>query len=106
MKRVAGLFILFIVFACDDNDSKGCIGKVLRENEMIPYKGQELGCRSHLALYKLGNEQYFLMNNHCVDALFLPFDCNGNSICLDPESEACANFEQAEYKGIIGISKK
>ncbi|HEY3404258.1 MAG TPA: hypothetical protein VGK59_12775 [Ohtaekwangia sp.] len=105
MKRITVLFPLLLAFACDDNDSDGCVKKILKENEMVRYTGQELGCSTHLKLYEFKNEQYFLFNNHCTDALYLPFDCDNTSICLEPESEACKNFEQAEYKGIVGITK-
>ena len=70
---------------------------------MIPYKGQELSCEDHLILYEFEGEQYFQIGNHCADMMFRPFDCNGTYICSEPESEACKNFDQAEYKGIVGF---
>ena len=105
MRKLAVLYILLVAFACDDNDSDGCTKKILKENGMIAYTGQELGCSNHLTLYEFKGDQYFLLNNHCADMMSLPFDCQGTSICLEPESEACKNFAQAEFKGIVGIAK-
>lgn len=104
MNRIAILSIFIIAVACRDNDSdEGCIKKVLKENEMIAYLGQDVGCSTFLQLYEYEGEQYFMANNHCADMVFMPFDCEGRAICLDPESEDCQNFALAEYKGIVGI---
>ena len=81
-----------------------CVEQVLETNGMVKYEQQELGCNTFLELYKFNGQQYFLLNNHCADMVFYPFDCSGNKLCEMEEDQNCIKFyETAEHIGIIGI---
>jgi hypothetical protein len=83
---------------------RNCIEKVLIENEMTAYTGEEIACNFHLSLYDLRGQQYFLLKSHCADMVSYPFDCDGNKLCESGESHTCTDFyENANYIGIVGI---
>ena len=108
MKRYCLLSICFLsmFLGCRENCrvEKNCLLETLRELDMVPYHGQELGCNLHVVLYQLDGEQYFMLINHCADMVTYPFDCDGRKLCETAETPECVQFhESAQYVGIVGI---
>ena len=100
---LVGLFLASCHHDCEPE--KNCVSETLEENNMVPYTGQELGCGFFLTLFDFHGKQYFVLNNHCADLIDVsPFDCDGNRLCTEGETEECSSFaEEAEYIGIVGI---
>ena len=70
----------------------------------FPYAGQELGCDFYLTLFDYDGEQYFLLNNNCIDQVFYPFNCDGTILCEDSLTEECERFyTEAKLIGVVGI---
>ena len=106
MKLFLTLVLLMSCFACDEDcePQKDCIDKTLAENNMVPYAGQELGCNFYLTLFNYDGEQYFLLNNNCIDQVFYPFNCDGTILCEDSLTEECERFyTEAKLIGVVGI---
>jgi hypothetical protein len=113
MKTKTSLFtiltiLLFISFGCDKKDEVTCIDdcmeSYLKQNEMVSYKGEEVGCKYFVSLYEYQNKQYYVLDNHCVDVAINPTDCNGNTLCETVNGKVCNEFfEKAKYIGIVGI---
>jgi hypothetical protein len=96
-----------LLFACRDECvvERGCISDVLEEYEMIPYNGQDIGCRHFMTLHELRGKQYFVLGSHCADIVFTAFDCEGNVLCSNGDDELCRDFqENAIELSIVGIA--
>lgn len=82
-----------------DKIKSECLNSLLTEMDMIEYNSQEIGCKYFLELYHFQNKQVFLLENHCVDMISEPFDCEENII-------SCDSFhDRAKRIGIVGIEK-
>ena len=105
---IAILLLATVLLGCNDNDYpsvRSCVNKVLKDNGLEPYTNQEINCRSFVTLHALPGRQYFLWNNHCADLVTYPFDCEGQTLCEDSESDSCTDFyRNADYVGIVGIA--
>jgi hypothetical protein len=105
---IATLLIATLLSGCSDDNYpsvRSCVNKVLKDNGLEPYTNQEIGCRSFVTLHALPGKQYFLWNNHCAGMITYPFDCDGRSLCEDPQSDSCIDFyRNADYVGIVGIA--
>jgi hypothetical protein len=99
MKNILIFLALFIFISCHKNKTEeiqnGCIEQVLKDNGMVRYNGEDIGCHFFLVLLKANGNQYFQMDCHCADMRVYPFDCNGN----------IANTVDADFRQIIGIQK-
>ncbi len=100
--------ISFLGFGCDKKEEVTCItdcrAVYLEQNEMVSYKGEELGCRNFVSLYEYKNKQYYVFGNHCADMVINPTDCDGNKLCEVGNEKVCNDFfENAKYIGIVGI---
>ena len=100
------LLLLFFTFTgCREECyvEKNCIAEILEENNMIGYANQDLGCKLYLSLFEYKGEQYFLLNNNCVDMISYPFNCHGEQLCENLPSEACISFyEEALLSALLG----
>jgi hypothetical protein len=109
--KSASVPIVFLVglfsFGCDDEQStkrQNCIESVLEEHHMIPYTGEDLGCKFFITLFEFNGEQYFQLGNHCADMVTYPFDCKGNQICAEGATALCSEFyRSATYMDIVGM---
>ena|SRR5688572_17426655 len=106
------ILILFLIgvsaLGCDDQcvAQNDCIESVLKEHDMVPYTGEDLGCKFFLSLLEFKGKQYFQLGSHCADMVAYPFDCDGNELCVNGESSLCAEFHQhAQYIGIVGMAR-
>ena len=100
--------LLFFLLGCSKEEIQpsDCIASVLKENDMVEYTGQEIGCKFFFQLFDYENEQFFLLGNHCADMVSYPIDCEGNHLYEDLDSQAAIDFyANAEHIGIIGISE-
>ena len=103
--------IVFLVgllsFGCNDEQGitqQNCIESVLEEHDMVPYTGEDLGCKFFLSMFEFKGKQYFQLGNHCADLVAHLFDCNGTQFCSDGKSALCSEFDQsARYVGIVGM---
>lgn len=82
-----------------------CMQEVIAKHEMVEYDGREIGCQSFLELYHYKNKQYFVLNNHCLDMIIYPVDCDGNRLCIEDDFQCRRFWRKAELIEIIGISK-
>lgn len=106
--QLAIFFFLFLITGCLKQHSieSECIVAAIRENNMIIYKDQDLGCKFYLSLYQFQNRPYFVLDNPCADIIPNPIDCEGNQICLDMENPICKSFFiNSKWIRIIGIEK-
>ena len=106
------ILIVFLIscFGCDKEDKVSCISDCtdtfLLQNDMVRYKGEEIGCKFFLSLYEYKNKQYFLLENHCADMASYPTDCDGNKLCEGENAAECNDFyANAKYIGVIGIKE-
>ena len=100
--------IFFICFGCDKKEEvtciDDCIESYLKQNEMVSYSGEDVGCKFFLSLYEYQNKQYYVLYRHCADVAINPTDCNGNTLCENGNGKVCNEFfEKAKYIGIVGI---
>ncbi|GHA79527.1 DUF6970 domain-containing protein [Pontibacter akesuensis] len=107
---LAFMFFLFLGVSCDKEDDvtcvQDCLETYLEQNEMVPYQGEDPGCKFYLTLYEYKRKQYYVLGNHCADMVVYPTDCNGNKLCEAAGDATCADFyENAKYIGIVGIQK-
>lgn len=105
--KLIGLLAVLFLTACSKNDvdTSNCVANLLREQNLVRYEGQEIGCKSFYHLYVLEGEQYFLFDNYCFDLITYPMDCFGDIVC-GINGVSCRNFyEHAEHMGIIAIQK-
>ncbi|AKD03680.1 hypothetical protein POKO110462_02405 [Pontibacter korlensis] len=99
---------LFFSFGCEKEDEvtckNDCLDSYLKENGMVSYKGEELGCKNFLSLYEYQGRQYYVLENHCADVAVAPTDCEGRPLCGSGDEESCSEFYQnAKYIGVVGI---
>ncbi|WP_185195346.1 hypothetical protein [Pontibacter sp. Tf4] len=102
------IILSFIGLGCDKKEEVTCIAdcmeSYLKQNEMLSYKGEDVGCKFFLRLYEYQNKQYYVLDNHCADVAINPTDCNGNTLCETGNEKTCREFfEKAKYIGIVGI---
>ena len=95
------VFLLVFLFACGKEESfqKSCIDHKLEELNMIPYRGQELGCNFYLTRYVIRGKDYFLLNNNCADIIAYFTDCEGNRLSDD------IGIHRSNRVEIVGIDK-
>ncbi|NDK54427.1 DUF6970 domain-containing protein [Pontibacter fetidus] len=101
-------FLLLISFGCGKKEEVTCIDdcmeSYLEQNEMVSYKGEEVGCKFFLSLYEYQNKQYYVLDSHCSDVAINPTDCNGNTLCETGNEKECNEFfKKTKYIGIVGI---
>ncbi len=107
MKKLLVIFIAILLCAsCEQEEATvDCLEQTLTDLEMIPYTGQELACTFFVHQYTFQNKQYYLLDNHCIDAAFGLEDCEGNSLCIDDDTQLCNDFlPNAIYHGIVGVT--
>ena len=106
MKFYPLILIFFcLIFARCKHESVikvNCDG-ILEEYNMVPYHGQEIGCKMTLGLYEFENVSYYVLSSVCIDMILFPVDCDGNKLC-ETISEDCLNFyDHSVFIGTVGI---
>lgn len=100
---------IFIAFSCtkdklQSNVDYDCLESQLEEWDMIPYTGQELGCKFFVTLSHYEGKQYYTVGNHCADMATFHIDCDGNTLCETEYNLACENYmNHALHLGLVGI---
>jgi hypothetical protein len=99
---------LFIGFGCDRKDEVTCVNNCmetyLKQNNMVSYKGEEIGCKKFVSLYEYQKKQYYVLGSHCADVASNPTDCNGITLCGSDNNKVCNDFfANAKHIGIVGI---
>jgi hypothetical protein len=102
------VIFLFIGFSCDRKDEVTCINNCmetyLKQNNMVSYKGEEIGCKKFVSLYEYQNKQYYVLGSHCAEIASNPTDCSGNALCDSGNEKVCNDFfANAKHIGIVGI---
>ncbi|WP_152425077.1 hypothetical protein [Nafulsella turpanensis] len=107
MKYPLYLILIFLLglSACTEEDiTTNCVDEVLEAQGMVPYQGQDIGCKFFLSLYEYESQQYFLLGNACADMVVYPTACSGNQLC-NSTAECTEFYENARYIGIVGIEE-
>jgi hypothetical protein len=100
--------LIFIGFSCDKKDEVTCVNNCmetyLKQNNMVSYKGGEIGCKKFVSLYEYQKKQYYVLGSHCADVASNPTDCSGITLCESGNEKVCNDFfANAKHMGIVGI---
>lgn len=105
------LLFPLIFFGCSkfDEAQQQCVEEYLEKYDMIPYRGQEIGCHQmYSILYEYHGEFYFMMICDCCDMIVTLEDCEGNQHCYfenDTEPVCDEYWDNSNCYGIIGLEE-
>ena len=102
------ILIALSILGCSKSSMSGtpCLIELLEKHNMQLYIGQDLDCKSYLDLYHFNGEEYYLLNNNCIDMISNPVNCEGDSMCSSPNFSCQSFYLEAERIKIIGITKE
>lgn len=102
------LFCSFLVLtSCtSDDDSLDCLSSLENHEELKPYNGENLGCSMYVSKYRFLGEDYFALENHCIDMEFRLFNCDGTPVCEIGPLSCKLVYDGAEYVEIVAYWEK
>lgn len=105
VKSILVILLISFLWACNKSDAESnCIDAQLESRDMVPYTGTSLDCHFFLEMYSFEGNDYFSVNNHCIDMIITYEDCSGIDICREGNTFECNKFEaNRQYLGIVGI---
>ena len=102
-------FLSLLVFACKKpvvDTPLTCVEQFIADHQLVPYTGQDLGCKLYTRLFELDGQQYFQLGSACADMFAMPVDCAGNPYCSSIDSPELIYFSQhAVVLNIIGFQE-
>ncbi|MEO6037326.1 MAG: hypothetical protein ABIQ93_02865 [Saprospiraceae bacterium] len=100
-------FFLLLLPACKKATADkplSCVEQFIADHQLVPYNGQDLGCKFYTLLFELDGQQYFGLGAACIDMLTIPVDCSGNAYCTSIDAPELSYFyRNAAFIGIIGV---
>ena len=110
--QLVGLaFLMLLAISCKHKPIEepaavlSCEEAFIQSHQLLPYNGQELGCKGYYALYELEGKSYFSADNPCADMISNPVDCDGQPYAPSLDSPQLAYFySHATYVRIVGIA--
>ena len=99
--------IIATLVGCSDINTLGdCRQEFMEKFKMVPFTGEDPGCKNTLSEYDLFGKKFIALGNHCADVIFVPIDCEGKKLNRPGNFAEQTLFDRfAKDKGIFAVDK-